>query len=110
MIAIVLLIFFGASAILLWAGHRAVPAGMPTGRVTAAFAGIWLATLTGVFMLLLGGLAETRPSGLIGIVALPVAVAETFWILVTCGLNRAARAPYACALLSLALLVWMAVT
>ena len=110
MTLILLLVFFAVSAFLLWVGQRTVPTGTPTGRVTAAFVGIWFATLVGTFMLLLMGLAETRPIGEVGTVVVPVAIAEAFWIIVTCGVKSAARVPVACALFSIVILVWLALT
>jgi hypothetical protein len=105
-----LLVFLGVSAILLWVAHaRTGLGGTNTGRVTAAFIGIWFATLFGTFVLALMGVAENSSGNEAGSVA-AIAIGEIFWILVTCGPRREAQMPVIAATLSIAVLVWIAVS
>ncbi len=105
-----LLVFFGVSAVLLWAAHaRAGLGGTNAGRVSAAFVGIWFATLFGTFVLALMGVAENSSGNEGGGVA-AIAIGESFWILVTCGLRREAQMPVVAATLSIAVLVWIALS
>jgi hypothetical protein len=104
-----LLIFLGVSAVLLWAAHaRAGLGGTNAGRVSAAFVGIWFATLFGTFVLALMGVAENSSGNEGGSVA-AIAIGEVFWILVTCGPRREAQMPLIAATLSIAALIWVAV-
>lgn len=103
-----LLVFLGVSAILLWAAHaRTGLGGTNARRVSAAFVGIWFATLLGTFVLGLIGVAENSSGNEVGSVA-AIAIGEVFWICVTCGPRREAQMPVIAATLSIASLVWIA--
>jgi hypothetical protein len=107
---VVLLAFLGVSTALLWAAHAYQRlGGTNTSRVTAAFVGIWFATVFGAFLLLLMGVSEDGSANRLGSIA-AIAFGETFWLLATCGLTREASLPAVCAVLSIAMLIVIAAT
>src|SRR5689334_18812356 len=110
MIVFAALLFIAVLAAMLWyATRRGSVDAHASRRTTAGFAGILIATIIGLFLIALGGIAENPPDSRWPYrVDIPVLAGtiEGVWVVVTCGIGRRATMPSICALMSIGLLLW----